>query len=216
LSTTLKNGVRPRESLTCVPLRLSALRKRRGWNQRQLAAASGLSQRVISKAESGKTLLSQSVQQIASALATSSNPVFPEDLITDQIEIARAFLKAFHTRQIKMIDGIYEHLTVNPTFDFTGSEKKILFAGRHEGVNEFAQAIRYFFRMFKVSSTARESEYDFFESESQVICWGKMRIGLAENKDLNPTTFAIRFNFERGKIKHIESHFDFQFMLNAT
>lgn len=214
MSNTLKNGVSSRESLTCVPLRLSALRKRRGWNQRQLADASGLSQRVISKAESGKTLLTQSVQQIASALATSSNPVFPEDLITDQIEIAKAFLKAFHTTQIRMTDGIYEHLTANPTFNFTGSEKKILFAGHHEGIKEFDQAIQYFFRMFKVSSKARESEYDFFENDNQVVCWGKMKIGLAESQELKLTTFAIRFYFERGKIKHIESHFDFQFMLN--
>ena len=131
MSTTLKNSDSSRKSLTCVPLRLLALRKRKGWNQRQLADASGLSQRVISKAESGKALLTQSVQQIASALATASNPVFPEDLITDQLAIARAYLKAFHTRQTRMTDGISLYLTKNPTFEFSGSEKKILFAGSH-------------------------------------------------------------------------------------
>ena len=216
MSTTLKNSDSSRKSLTCVPLRLLALRKRKGWNQRQLADASGLSQRVISKAESGKALLTQSVQQIASALATASNPVFPEDLITDQLAIARAYLKAFHTRQTRMTDGISLYLTKNPTFEFSGSEKKILFAGSHRGISEFDQAIRYFFRMFKISSNVPESAYDFYENDNQVICWGKMKIGMVESMDLKPTTFAIRFYFERGKIQHIESHYDFQFVLEQT
>ena len=190
------------------------LRKRRGWNQRQLADASGLSQRVISKAEAGKTLLTQSIQRIAAALTTDSEPVFPEDLITDQLAIAKSYLKAFHAQQARMTASIHEYLTGNSTFDFSGSEKKILFAGLHQGVSEFDQAIRYFFRRFRVSS--KVSEYDFFENESQVVCCGKMNIGLAESTDLKSVTFAIRFYFERGKIKHIENHFDFQSLLDQT
>jgi len=216
LSTITRNTGNSRKSLTCIPVRILALRKRRGWNQRQLADASGLSQRVISKAEAGKTLLTQSIQQIASALATANNPVFPEDLITDQLAIARIYLKAFHTRQARMTESIYEHLAQNPTFDFSGSEKRILFAGFHEGINEFDQAIRYFFRMFKIPADMPENEYDFYENDNQVVCWGKMQIGLAESIDLKTTTFAIRFYFERGKIKYIESHFDFQFVLDQA
>lgn len=216
MSSTLKNCASSRKSLSCIPVRILALRKRRGWNQRQLADASGLSQRVISKAEAGKTLQTQSVQQIASALATDSDPVFPEDLITDQLAIAEAYLNAFHTRQARMTEGIYEHFTQNPTFDFSGSEKKILFAGSHQGVNEFDQAIRYFFRMFRISSNTIESKYDFYENDNQVVCWGKMKIGLIESLNLKTTTFAIRFYFERGKIKHIESHFDFQLVLDQA
>ena len=216
MSTILKNPSNSRKSQTCNPIRLLTLRKRRGWNQRELADASGLSQRVISKAEAGKTLQTQSVQQIASALTTESEPVFFEDLVTDQLAVAKEYLVAFRTRQAEMTESIYELLAPNPTFNFSGSEKKILFAGFHEGFKEFDQAIQYFFRMFKICLDPPSSEYDFFEKSNQIVCWGKMEVGFAQGADLKNITFAIRFYFERGKIKHIENHFDFQFLLDQT
>ena len=192
------------------------LRKRRGWNQQQLANASGLSQRVISKAESGQSLLTKSILQIASALATDTDPVFAEDLITDQLAIAKEYVNAFHARQRAMPQSISLHLTPTPTFSFSSSEKKFLFAGIHEGIEEFNLAFQHFFRMFKIHWSEPESHYDFFESENQIVCWGKMKIGLVKSVNLEATTFAIRFCFARGKIKHIENHFDFQYLFDQT
>lgn len=196
-------------SHSCNPDRLLSFRKGRSWNQRQLADASGLSQRVISKAESGESLSPQSIVRIAEALTTEALPIFPEDLVTNQLVIAKAYVEMFYSHQVNISEKMKEFFTSDVTFEFSGDESKIPFAGLHRGLNEFGQAIRNFYRLFTIGTALPESAYEFYEKDKQVVFWGSIEIGLAASDQTQPVVVAMRFHFNRGKISHVDCHVDF-------
>ncbi len=63
-------------------------RNQKNWTQETLSGESGLSVRVISKAEKGGSLEWNTISSLANALSSPTQKVHPDDLITDPRALA--------------------------------------------------------------------------------------------------------------------------------
>jgi transcriptional regulator with XRE-family HTH domain len=91
--------------------RLRSLRTGRGWTQEEAAEIVGVSDRLIRKAEAGRTIGIESLRKFAAAYSTSEHPLSPGDLLLAAPEVNRLLLKCWldkiwNHRQIDAIDEL--------------------------------------------------------------------------------------------------------------
>jgi transcriptional regulator with XRE-family HTH domain len=92
LQASFENQIR-NVSHVCNPELLVFRRRRKGWTQFELARAAGYTERLISKAESGRPISRQAIVDIAEALSFPDHPLAPEDLICNPLTLARQYIE---------------------------------------------------------------------------------------------------------------------------
>lgn len=188
-------------SYPCNTKLLKFLRTQLEWSQKQLAQRVGYSERLICKAESGKNVSVEVIDELATALTSDSMKIYPEDLITCQLRLARAFTEAWYLMQLEMVDGIKGFVHPEATFDVLGDPKAIPFAGRHQGVAKFSKAVERFFGMFEVPiGHDYKPHYTYVARGLEVVVWGKSWIHPIGEPLNEPVPITQRFRFERGLI----------------
>ena len=75
---------------------LKQCRENRNWTQKQLAQRAGYTERLIRKAESGRNISVGTIDDLATALSTTEQQIFPEDMITCYESLARSFTDAWY------------------------------------------------------------------------------------------------------------------------
>jgi len=191
---------------------LKCFRERKTWSQRQLADESGVSVRVITKAEAGQSIATSSIARLADALKTENQVVFPEDLISFPIDVCKSFLTALHVHKHRMTDVISDYVEEDVTFCITGEPAKIPFAGMHRGLRAYRRALKKFFQIFEYDPAFNHSQaYEYFPNGTDVVLWGVVRVRLIDgNGEIESLPHRQRFRFRRGLLYSFEDQYDLE------
>jgi transcriptional regulator with XRE-family HTH domain len=187
-------------------------RLRRRWTQENLADITGFSVRLIAKAEAGGSLHPDTIEVLAAALSTATDPLFPEDLIADPKQLALEFLKQLKLHQGQVVSKCHQFLAEEVRFVMPGNPDILPFAGRHVGVDAMDQACFKFFEAMEIPKLELwRTEFVVCEGNEVVTGqWipGQVR-GLAQKGFMvaTPALIVNRIVFARGKIVTYDDYF---------
>jgi len=200
-----------RRSYPCNAELLNFLRERRGWTQFEFAAIAGYSERLINKAESGRPISTAAIEILAETLSTPDAPVYFEDLICDNIGLAKEYIDQFHVHQKNAAHAIRHFLDDDVTFWVSGDPKVFPFAGEHygfEGVNHFFQA---FFSVLEVPENYDyKAGYSYLAQGQDVIIWGVTWVHPIGTPMDKPVVLTHKLTFRKGNLVRLEDLFDTQ------
>lgn len=187
------------------------LRERRGWTQFQLAGAAHLSERLISKIESGKPISTRAIDMLATALSLSEEPVYPEDLISDPLKLAQNFVRAFNTLNKDAFSAIRHLLVEDIDFHISGDPEVFPFAGKRHGIEEVALAFESLYSILEAPHDLDPNYKDSFTyvvEGNEVIVWGDCWLHPIGKPMESPMEVTQRMKFRRGKMYHFDDIFD--------
>ena len=175
------------------------LRERNELTQKQFAEAAGYSERLISKAEAGQPISTNVIDDLAEALSTDADPVFPEDLITNPVKHAKEYIAAVYSEGEGVVDAIAHFLDENIVFRVTGDPAQIPFAGEHHGIEGMRRMFSIFFSILEApQGHNHEQHYNFIAQGKEVIMTGESWIHPIGLPMENLIRLAHRFVFHRG------------------
>lgn len=193
----------------CNPLTLKHFREQRGWTQAGLAKVAGYSERLISKAEGGRSISSETIANLAEALSTPNQTIFPEDLIADPLECARKYIEGLYVHQICIIDHVRSFLADDVEFRVAGSPEVIPFAGCYRGIAEIERLFAVFFSLIEApASHDFRSHYRFIAQGNEVVVWGESWLHPIGKPLTAPMPMTHLMRFQRGKLVYLEDRFD--------
>jgi transcriptional regulator with XRE-family HTH domain len=189
-------------SFCCNRELLATIRKSRGWTQQQLANASGYSERLIRKAEAGNSISADTIADIAEALSQPDRTIFPEDLISDPLELAKNFVKAWYTYQSKAATQVRHFLDDAFVFELVGDAAEgIPFAGRYVGFEGLNRFFELFFTYVEVpEGHDHTAHYDFFANGNDVAIVGKSWMHPIGKPLETPIDSQLHLRFQRGRL----------------
>ena len=196
-------------SIACDPEALRLHRGRRRLTQPELASLAGLSTRLVAKAEAGGRIRTDSVEILAEALSTEEHPVFPEDIVFSPKKIARYIVECYAKYERQCVAHCHRFLAEDMTVVAPGNPEVIPFAGERKTIDGFDDFWGSLFRIFErpekhlILDTMRVladgNEVVVLSSENATVCG---------ESGGPPVPLAFVMEFERGKLKKFEDHFD--------
>ena len=208
-------GHHPR-SMTCNGELLAQLRKKRGWTQHELATRSGYTERLIGKAEAGKTVALSTIEDLAETLSEEDETVHSEDLTNDPVAKARTFIHAMYHEKHSVIEATRHFLDENVVFRIAGDPSVFPFAGTHVGIEAARQAFHAFYEVLEPPSDLSELDgFQFISTGHGALVWGKTWTHPIGHPATEPVLLAIRMDFKRGKLVLFDDCFDTQSAANA-
>lgn len=184
-------------------------REQQGWTQQQLAKRAGYSARVIAKAEGSGALRPDTIEHLADALSTSSCPVHPEDLVSSPKAIARQIIENYAQYEQDCARHCHEFLADDIELVVPGDPSMLPFCGTYHGREGFDKFWENFFAVMErhdkdlVIRTMR-----VFAEGNHVVLFMRECGSFVGEGGHHTTPIALLFEFERGKIKRMEDHFD--------
>lgn len=203
-----------KRSYKCNTDLLVQFRELRGWTQADLAKVSGYTERLISKAETGGSISSETVGNLAEALYTSQHPVYPEDLINEPVLLARKCIEALHRHhEENFIHKIRDIFAEDIVLKMAGDPRKFPFSGEYRGISEVESCWKLFFSLLEIPEGIDHNvSYSYFgQGLNEVLVRGKsflQPIGRAVAAP--PVNIMIHIKFCRGKIILFDDVFDSQ------
>lgn len=202
-------GVKP--TYSCNKELLKNFREQLGWTQAKLARVAGYSERLVSKAESGKTISSETIANLAEALSTENCPVYPEDLVSDPLQCAQQYIAAMYEHHREMFPVIRPILDEEVVFRVAGDPEYIPFAGVYRGFAEVEKLIKLFFSVVEVpEGHDHRPHYRYIVQGNSVVVWGESWIHPIGAPLEIPMPVTLLIQFRRGKIVHCDDRFDTQ------
>lgn len=193
-----------KRSYPCNPELIKFLRERKKWSQKRLAKESGYCERLVCKAESGGNIAAATIEILAKTLSCKDMQVFPEDLISDPVALARNFIKAAHTLQRDMVKAIRHFTHPQGTFRFVQCGKGD-YSGDYQGIEQLDVAVEKFFAAQTfVAGQDFENRYSYYADANVVIAWGISTIRVVETGELLDLNVTLKMVFEKGKLVSIE------------
>lgn len=197
------------KSYACNGGLVSFLRQKRGWTQRELAKQSGYSERLVSKAEASQPISASTVSDLADTLSDGDDLVHPEDLVSDPVAMAKAYIAAEYEHPGNNVDRIRHFLDENVVMRLNGDPEVIPFAGEHHGIEGVQRAYDIFFSLIEVPPNHDwRPWYKFASQGNEVIVWGQNWMGPIGHPLTKPLQLVHRFVFRRGKLVIKEVLFD--------
>lgn len=204
-----------KKSLACIPGSLVFYRKRRGWTQKELAQAAGYTPRLVGKAESGKPISVQTIEDLADALSDQDYPVHPEDLVTNRVELAKLFVYGSYEYGKETFSRIQRFLSPKIEWIFDGSPSEVPFAGRHVGLEAVEKALELFFELLEAPADCDYRDtHAFLINESdpnELIVWGKSFFYVKGQPIRDLMSIQVRMLFYRGRLIHVDDRYDTQY-----
>lgn len=201
-----------KESYTCNGDYMKYLRKRRGWSQRELKNASGYSERLISKAEAGGSIVLATLIDLAQTLSTPQEIVLPEQLMFHPIAIAKSMTHATYVLQRNMVSRMQHLIAEDFVLEVAGDLRAFPFAGRYVGIEGFREATDQFFSCMEVPVNVDHTQcYDYFEcpdNPNVVVVWGKSWIHPIGKPLEKPLDITQRIEIRDNKVCYLESRYD--------
>ncbi len=199
----------PKRSYPCNVDLLVYLRECRGWTQRILAETAGYSERLISKAESGRAISKAAIEILAETLSTEDDQVYFEDLVCDTVALAKEYVSAIYQDQHNAFARIRHFLADDAVFKVSGDPAQIPFAGLHEGAAAIERMLGVFFSLLEAPKDHDFLKcYSFLAQGKQVIVWGETWIHPIGQPLQRPMQISNRMTFHRGKLVMFEDIFD--------
>ena len=197
-------------SYVCNLQMLKFFRKRKGLSQQQLCDDADVSVRVVIKAETGTPISTASIDKFAPALSTPEHTVFPEDLISHPLELAKQFVNALHVDQVGILNAVGDMIDPQAEFRIVGDPKTIPFAGLHRGPRAYRRALKKFYQIFEIPAEFdHTTAYEYFLKGTEVVLWGRMGLKLiGSDKPAAMVQHRKRFRYRRGLLLFFEDHYD--------
>lgn len=200
-----------KRSYACNEDLLLYLRERKGWTQSELALKAGYSERLINKAEAGKSISTTTIDILAEALSTAEETIYPEDLICDAVALAKEFMAGFYIHKINMFNALHHFLDEEMVLKFAGDPEKIPFAGTYRGLAELQRFADIFYSILEVpAGHNHEPWYQYFAQGNDVIVWGESWIHPIGTPMEKPMKMSNHLKFCKGKLILFEDVFDTQ------
>jgi transcriptional regulator with XRE-family HTH domain len=198
-----------RKSYVCNGDLLRFVRERRGWTQRELATAAGYSERLVNKAESGRAISAAAMNDLAEALSTGEQPIYPEDLISDPLALAKEYIAAHYVHQKNIIPEVRHFLDENIVHRLPGDSAVIPFAGVCHGIDELDRTFQIFFSLVEAPANHDyESCYKYVAQGNEVMICGESWLHPIGAPMSEPMLLTHHLKFRRGKIYFIEVRYD--------
>jgi transcriptional regulator with XRE-family HTH domain len=123
-------------------------RKLKGWTQLQLATRSGLSERLVRKAENDGALRGDSLTLLAEALGSAAMPLRAQDLISDPLAIAQAYMRSYLKHGAESVRESAHLFAPDLVVAIHTDAANLAFAGEFRGIDGFEQMIRNAYSQF--------------------------------------------------------------------
>lgn len=191
---------------------LTTFRLKRGWTQSKLAQETGYSERLVRKAEMGRSVSTDAIADLADALSLPDDPLLPEDLISDIVHLARVFVEAWYVQQKHAVDRIRYFLDDDIAFDFAGEDAEgVPFAGKYRGPDQLAEFFASFFSYCEVPDQFDHTPfYSFHADGNAVSVVGQSWIHPIGHPLDQPIDTHLLMEFRAGKLFRVRDLFDTQ------
>ncbi|MCA9185702.1 MAG: nuclear transport factor 2 family protein [Planctomycetales bacterium] len=176
-----------------------------------LAKKSGYSLRAVNKAEAGGTLSVETIGILAEALTTEDDPVYAEDLITDQRRLARQFLDAYTKHGIAMLDHCHEIFDPDVVLRVDGDPDESPIAGEYYGLDGFQDFLNRFFHFFRRAEDSLFEQAEMLVSDTSVALIGKEKlclVGTVPDPDDPGGLLVLHLHFSGGKIVRVDDRYE--------
>lgn len=198
-----------KRSYACNPEAFTFARDRAGLTQAQLAKLAGYSERLITKAESGRPISAATVADLADALSSDDHPVHPEDLVSDPLQMAKDYIVAVYRSGKDCVDDFAHFLDADVVFRIAGDPEQIPFAGEHRGVDAMRRAFEIFFSILEAPKDhAPLKDFSFVVNGNEVTMTGESWIHPIGAPLEKPIMLMHRYVFQRGKLVLLEDIYD--------
>ncbi len=206
----LDSSQRPwKRSYRCNVDLLVYLRERKGWTQHVLAEKSGYSERLISKVESGRPISRAAIEILAETLSTDDDRIYLEDLISDNVALAKEYVNAIYVHQKHAFEKIRHFLDDDVVFRVAGDPAVIPFAGEHRGLAEVERMVGVFFSVLQAPANHDHTAcYSYLAQGKDVIVWGQSWLHPIGVPLKQPMMISNRMTFQRGKMIRFEDVYD--------
>ena len=197
-------------SLACNGETIRYHRNHLRWTQQQLADRAGYSSRVIAKAEADGSLSPATIEHLADALSQPDRPVYPEDLVFTPKLIARRFIEHYARYEEKCGEYWEEYLADDAQLIVPGDPTVLPFCGVYQGKEGFAQFWRNFFAVMQRHDKELivRNMRVFAEGNHVILLTSDNAAFIGQPGPYPSTPLAFIFEFERGKLKRLEDHFN--------
>lgn len=185
-----------------------------GWTQAELAMRSGLSRKLIAKAEGRNSIDPQAIEILAHTLRKGGAAVTIADLSTDPVSLVRRFLKTYATHHADCVQHCLDFISPDIVAFVDGDSATNPIAGEYRGIDEFDGMFRKLFSIFVRSTFVRSGgtlgEYPKTKCiGKEVLAWGNeyiyVRGGSMPAKF--PWFVLLRIWFEDGKMIRFEVYY---------
>lgn len=210
ISTKMKEKVpRTRKSFSCNPELLKHFRTLKDMTQSDLADATGFSERLIGKAESGKPVSLGAITALANVLSSSERILLPDDLIANPLARARDYIRCIYVHKQNSFDCIKPILHNDIVVHISGNPETVPFAGIYCGLDEVKKAFDVFWSCFEVPEDHDHlPHYQYFAAGSEVVVWGDSWIHPIGFPLRNPLRECYRMTFKAGRIARLDQLID--------
>lgn len=198
-----------KRSYPCNTELFTFLRERKGWTQQDLAIASGYSERLINKAESGRRISTAAIEILAETLSLPEEPISLEDLISDPVALAKEYFDGLYIHQESIVSAIRHFLDEDVVFWIAGDPAIIPFAGEYRGIEEVERLFKIFFSIIQAPEQMEwEPKVTYLTQGRDVIVWGESWLHPIGAPMKKPMILTHRMTFHKGKLVRFEDIFD--------
>ncbi|MBX3423493.1 MAG: helix-turn-helix transcriptional regulator [Pirellulaceae bacterium] len=172
--------------------------------QEQLAQLADCSDRVVRKAEAGGSLRFETIELLAASLSGRGVAVTADDLIGDNLMLARQFIGAFDRHGTCLLQH-FNCLAKGFQLIVAGSRDRIPFAGAWRGAKGLQQYLDQFYAV--CSRRAGRIRPSFLEADNQVVSHfvDTWQLG---NERLAEMWVIVHFTYRSGQIVGIQLRYD--------
>ncbi|QDV73209.1 nuclear transport factor 2 family protein [Botrimarina mediterranea] len=185
-------------------------RHRLGWTQEDLADLVNKTPRLIAKAEAGGCLHPDSIEAIAAALTTPEIHVFPDELVSSPKQLARAIVEGYARHERQCTKHLHHLLADDIVVVAPGPQDVFTFCGEHHTKDGFDRFWGKFFGMMERLDKQRivDSMRIIAEGNEVVVLTSEYASAKGDPAPPNVTPIAFVMEFEAGKLRRFEDHFD--------
>lgn len=168
---------------------------------------------MIVKAESGRPIRVQTIEDIADALSSDDAKVSPEDLVARPLKLAKSFVVRWFQPASSVWESIRPLTSPKVRFFFAGDPKLIPFAGTHCGWKNVARALAAHRSVMVPPDQSYDcrTAYDYMvnnQNPCEVVAWGESGFKPIDAPAPPRLKNQFRLVFQNGKLIEFEERFD--------
>lgn len=195
---------------------LKSLRHELGWTQTDLSKKSGLSVRVIAKAESGKKIADRTIRSLVNTLREAGQDVNRDDLTFDPRIIVQKFLTNCHQYGRDGVSKSRDFFASNVRLQMDGDPLTNPLAGTYHGIEEFEALLYKFYDIFVRDGGTLGDLTQMRLIGQEVIAWGHEYIRVPEAPLSLPNFTMLRVEFANGLIVRVDNFYESAGLMNRV
>lgn len=194
-------------ALPCNPVLLRRLRRKRGWTQSQLARIAGYTVRLISKAETGHRISLATIEDLAEALSSDQEVIYPQDLVFDPSSRTRECMAWLQQPSAAGLGDLQQWLDEEVELHIYGHRKVKHCPPSSIGRAEVMNAFHYLWQEIGTRCVDL-TDVHWAGSESEVTIWSKLSDRSRNNERAGLVQTCCFLEFRRGLIGRIDLMLD--------